>query len=138
MAVSVFDDPDGLVRKLSVPVSRFPSVESGAFIGTRHNSLIRRIASSVVKSFPAILSIVSLPRLASLRRPLAVIEPSGKEILAAVVNRSGASRAICSSSGSRTMNVSGPNRGNHFSYRAPKTGNARLSGQTGDRRLAAG
>lgn len=67
---------------------------SASFAGTRHSSIIRLIALSVVKSFPATRQMRSRPRLASRRNPDAVIEPSGKANLAAIDSRRGASGAI--------------------------------------------
>lgn len=54
---------------------------------------MRSMLASVVKSLPAIRSVMSRPREASRRRPEAVIVPSGKASLAAVESRIGASRA---------------------------------------------
>jgi hypothetical protein len=93
MPAAVFDDPDSLGDKLPTVETGAPLVEPGSLVWTRQNSLIRSMSASVVKSFPAIRSITSLPRRASLRRPETVIDPSGNASAAAVDNRIGASRA---------------------------------------------
>lgn len=50
--------------------------------------------AKVVYCFPAICSMISRPRPASLRRPDTVIDPSGKAILAATERRKGVSGVI--------------------------------------------
>src|SRR5258708_36069320 len=79
--------------------ARWPKPESGTFGSTRHNSLILSILASVVKSFPAIRSMLRRPRAASRRSPAAVIEPSGNAIAAATPNRSGVSGVTWSGDG---------------------------------------
>jgi hypothetical protein len=65
-------------------------IEAWSFGVSKHFPLISSIARNVVKSFPAILSIRSLPRAPSFRKPLAVIPPPGKAISAAAARRNGA------------------------------------------------
>ncbi|HWX05839.1 MAG TPA: hypothetical protein VN065_08415 [Bradyrhizobium sp.] len=93
MAVSILDDPDGLMSDFSIAMSGFSLIESGAFAWTRHSSLIRLISSRVVKSFPAMRSIRNRPRAASRRNPDTVIDPSGNANFAAIESRRGASGA---------------------------------------------
>jgi hypothetical protein len=52
-----------------------------------------------VKSFPATRSITSRPRIASRRKPDAVMLPSGKASAAAILKRSGASGRMLSDIG---------------------------------------
>src|SRR5262249_59206780 len=55
----------------------------------RHFSLMLAMAASVVKSLPAMRSIMSRPRAASRRNPEAVIAPPGNATAAAMSNLSG-------------------------------------------------
>src|SRR5262245_23484113 len=97
---AVADNPHGLFDDSTVLISpRWLKPEPGAFASTRHCFLISLIARRVVKSLPAIRSIVSLPRAASRRSPLAVIEPSGNASAAATLSRIGTSSPICGRGG---------------------------------------
>jgi hypothetical protein len=92
LARSVSDDPHRTLAEGAIEVPLFwPKPKADSFCGTRHNSLIRSIFLSVVKSFPAIRSITSLPRAASRRRLEALTEPSGYANAAATLSRSGVS-----------------------------------------------
>jgi len=92
---SVTDDPCGAPDKVSVAVPFFWfEPQSGSFCMTRHFSLISSIARSVVNCLPAMTSIVSLPLLASRRRPDTVIPPSGNASSTARLRRSGVSGPI--------------------------------------------
>jgi hypothetical protein len=66
--------------------------EAGTFAATRHSSRILSIWASVVKSLPAIRSMVRRPLAASRRRLDAVTDPFGNAILAASASRMGVSR----------------------------------------------
>src|SRR4051812_38921084 len=91
LAVSIADGPDGVGDETSVSSLGLAFVESRAFADTRHSSLMRSICASVVKSLPAMRSITSRPRNASLRSPELVIDPSGNANEAAVDSRMGSS-----------------------------------------------
>jgi hypothetical protein len=59
--------------------------------------------ASVVKSLPAILSIVRSPALAIRRRPATFIDPSGKANVAATSSRNGVVSVMESSAGIFTL-----------------------------------
>src|SRR5262245_36132257 len=77
--------------------------EARAFASTRHSSLIRSIAASVVKSLPAICSMTSRPRAASRRNPLTVMPPWGNAARTASDNRNGASSSVTNSVSGRAV-----------------------------------
>jgi hypothetical protein len=56
---TVADGPDSVGNEAAVLSLGLSLVESWAFTDTRHNSLIRSICASVVKSLPAMRSITS-------------------------------------------------------------------------------
>ena len=105
LARSISNDPNCALSEGTIGISVLGAKpETDAFCGTRHNALISSMAASVVKSLPATRSITSRPFAASLRNPLAVIDPSGNASAAAISSRSGVFGWILCISGSvRTM-----------------------------------
>lgn len=96
LARSVSDDPIRGAADLSLCcVGSWFEPESCSFL-TRHSSLIRSIARSVVNCLPAITSISRRPRLASFRSPATVMPPAGKACLTASSRRSGVSGPMLS------------------------------------------
>jgi hypothetical protein len=85
---SISNDPNRALSERAVGVSVLGTKpETDSFWGTRHKALIFSISASVVKSLPATRSITSRPFAASLRNPLAVIDPSGNASAAATSSR---------------------------------------------------